>query len=88
MAGNSDAGWGTPLRPHAGGSDAFIAKLDSDGMLLWHAFLGGSAGDWYRGMASRSTGGGIIIILRLQRIVMGVTPLALSRAIMTRSSPS
>jgi hypothetical protein len=38
--------WGTPVNPHAGGDDAFIAKLDPNGVLLWHTFLGSTSGDY------------------------------------------
>lgn len=37
----SSATWGNPIRVYAGGSDAFVAKLDSDGVLAWNSFLGG-----------------------------------------------
>ncbi len=45
VAGRSDTTWGSPVRPFAGGGDAFVAKLDGTGALIWNAFLGGSAGD-------------------------------------------
>ncbi|MCW1968171.1 MAG: pre-peptidase C-terminal domain-containing protein [Anaerolineae bacterium] len=47
VAGGSGASWGNPLRPHEGGgnSDAFVARLDANGTLKWHAFLGGASGD-------------------------------------------
>jgi hypothetical protein len=52
MAGGSHATWGSPIRPHSGGSDdAFAAKLDSNGALQWNAFLGGSGPDWGYGIA-------------------------------------
>lgn len=44
IAGFSAATWGTPVNPHSGGNDCFVAKLDSSGVLLWNTFLG-SAGD-------------------------------------------
>ncbi len=40
--------WGDPIRPWAGAqssSDAFVVKLDADGLLLWNTFLGGNAWD-------------------------------------------
>ena len=45
FSGSSDLPWGSPLRAHTGGSDAFAAKLDSSGVLQWHTFLGGSGWD-------------------------------------------
>jgi outer membrane protein assembly factor BamB len=48
VVGSSSAAWGcspTPctVRPHAEGYDAFIAKLDPTGSLVWNTFLGGTA---------------------------------------------
>ena len=40
-----------PVQPWAGGLDAFVAKLDGNGNLLWHTFMGGTADDygyWHR----------------------------------------
>ena len=45
VTGTSYATWGSPVNAHAGGSDAFIAKLDSDGVLQWNTFTGSSDGD-------------------------------------------
>ncbi|MEW5829758.1 MAG: SBBP repeat-containing protein, partial [Chloroflexota bacterium] len=45
LAGRSSATWGSPVRAYAGGYDAFAAKLDSGGSLLWHTFLGGPGSD-------------------------------------------
>ena len=36
----ASASWGSPLNPFAGVSDAFVAKLDANGTLLWNTFLG------------------------------------------------
>jgi Beta-propeller repeat len=44
VTGKSNATWGTPRRLYAGAEDAFAAKLDSDGNLLWNTFLGGVGG--------------------------------------------
>jgi hypothetical protein len=46
VTGNSSASWGTPVNAHAGGDDAFVAKFDSNGILQWNTFMGGSGGDW------------------------------------------
>jgi hypothetical protein len=47
VAGESPASWGSPItRAYGGGeSDAFAAKLDSSGNLVWVAFLGGIGTD-------------------------------------------
>ncbi len=45
IAGESYATWGTPVNNHAGGDDAFVAKLNSNGVLQWHTFLGSPNND-------------------------------------------
>ena len=40
LAGWSEAPWGSPIHPHSGGRDAFVAKLNSTGVLVWNTFLG------------------------------------------------
>ncbi len=40
VTGESYATWGSPVNPHAGSSDAFVAKFDSDGELVWNTFMG------------------------------------------------
>lgn len=42
LTGWSDATWGSPILPHSGGRDTFVAKLDGDGRLLWNTFMGSS----------------------------------------------
>ena len=55
------AGWGTPLNPHGGAvADAFVAKLDNNGVLQWHTFLGGGGMD--EGFAIHVTLNGDIFI--------------------------
>jgi len=44
VAGDSDASWGSPIRSYSGGEDGFLAKLDSNGVLLWNTFLGSNVG--------------------------------------------
>ena len=56
VAGNSQLTWETPVRPHSGLVDAFAAKLDSAGALLWHTFLGSSSNDYGNGIAADGTG--------------------------------
>ena len=45
VTGSSDAAWGNPLRAYTAGSDAYAAKLDASGALVWNTFLGGSSVD-------------------------------------------
>lgn len=47
VTGRSYASWGSPVIPYSGGGDAFITKLDSDGVLKWNTFLGSANGDEY-----------------------------------------
>ena len=55
-SGHSTSSWGRPVRAYTGGEDAFAAKLDADGNLLWNTFLGGSAGDRGMGIVVDNTG--------------------------------
>jgi hypothetical protein len=50
VVGTSTASWGTPIRAYSAGYDCFVAKLSSNGTLLWNTFLGGPWGTDY-GMA-------------------------------------
>ena len=45
VTGASTSSWGDPLRAYSGGNDAFVAKLDPSGALLWNTFLGSSGDD-------------------------------------------
>jgi hypothetical protein len=47
MTGNSDISWGAPTRAFAasGVVDAFVAKFDASGALVWNTFLGGADSD-------------------------------------------
>lgn len=44
VLGQSDATWGSPVKPLKGDGGLFVAKLDVNGQLLWHAFVGNSGG--------------------------------------------
>jgi len=44
VAGMSKGSWGTPIRPYGGHEDAFVAKLNSSGVLVWNTFLGSATG--------------------------------------------
>ncbi len=56
VAGISRATWGNPIRPFNGAPDAFVAKLDSQGNLIWNTFLGGTDHDCARAMAVDGNG--------------------------------
>ena len=56
MAGWSDASWGSPINPHSGGRDAFVAKLNSLGELEWNTFMGSSYEDRARAIAVDGSG--------------------------------
>ena len=43
VTGTTWSNWGDPVQSYTGGCDAFVAKLDSNGALIWNTFLGG---DW------------------------------------------
>ncbi len=45
VTGQSNATWGSPLQAYTSGYDAFVAKLNASGSLVWHSFLGGSGSD-------------------------------------------
>ena len=56
VTGNSDAPWGTtPVHSHAGGSQVFVVKLNSDGERQWHTFMG-YGGEWGRAIAVDGSG--------------------------------
>jgi hypothetical protein len=63
VAGTSYATWGIPLRAYNNGTstpntnrDAFVAKLNSSGVLQWNTFLGGSGADWGTDIIMNSSG--------------------------------
>jgi hypothetical protein len=56
VGGYSTATWGAPLQPFSGSVDAFVAKLDSSGNLIWNTFLGGEGVDEIYGLAADATG--------------------------------
>ena len=51
VAGHSNVSWGTPINPHAGNQDTFVAKFDTNGTLLWNTFMGSSVNDGGSGIA-------------------------------------
>ncbi len=52
VSGDSPGKWGSPRRAFTARTDAFVAKLDNNGNLLWNTFLGGS---------QYESGGGIVV---------------------------
>ncbi|MEE4241402.1 MAG: SBBP repeat-containing protein [Desulfopila sp.] len=54
VTGSSKSTWGTPWNEHAGEQeDAFVAQLDSNGVLVWNTFFGGVT-DMGKGIATDS----------------------------------
>jgi hypothetical protein len=53
LCGSSYAAWGSPVQAHSPGynNEAFAAKMDSDGSLIWNNFLGGPTDDEGRKLA-------------------------------------
>lgn len=57
VVGHSETTWGNPIRAHAGGvSDGFVAKVDTNGALVWLTFLGSSDIDESLAVALDSSG--------------------------------
>ena len=56
VAGSTYATWGSPQRAFSGNSDAFVAKLNSLGQLVWNTFLGGNGWDYSGSIAVDGSG--------------------------------
>jgi hypothetical protein len=56
VIGKCVATWGSPVNPYSGDDEAFVAKLDANGVLQWNTFLGGSKDDYGYGIAVDATG--------------------------------
>ncbi|MGA3094069.1 MAG: SBBP repeat-containing protein, partial [Dehalococcoidales bacterium] len=56
VSGYSTATWGAPVRAYTSGYDAFAAKLDSSGNLLWNTFLGDNGTDYGQAIAVDGSG--------------------------------
>jgi hypothetical protein len=56
VAGWSDSTWGNPVIAFAAGRDAFVAKFNTAGSLIWNTFLGGSYTDTGAGIAVDGSG--------------------------------
>ncbi len=61
ITGMCNASWGTPLQAYGGNFDAFVAKLDLNGNLIWHTFIGGPGRDRGRGLDIDPSTGDIFI---------------------------
>lgn len=73
IAGKSSGSWGVPVSPFTGSEDAFVAKLSSDGVQLWHTYLGGTGNDAAIGIAI--DGNGDVLVTGNSNITWG-SPLA------------
>jgi hypothetical protein len=62
VAGDSNSTWGTPIWAFSGARDAFVAKLNSTGNLIWHGFLGGPSGDGGCGIAVDASRNAIYVV--------------------------
>jgi hypothetical protein len=51
IAGRSEATWGSPVNAYTGDSDAFAAKLNSSGAILWNTFMGSTDLDYCESIA-------------------------------------
>ncbi len=51
VVGWSSATWGSPVNPHAGQFDAFVAKFNPHGVRQWNTFLGSFTYDYGYGIA-------------------------------------
>lgn len=56
IIGSSTSSWGAPVNIYAGGSDVFVAKLNSKGVLIWNTFLGSAGSDSGYGIAVDGSG--------------------------------
>jgi hypothetical protein len=79
------AGNGSLANPSAIASDAFVAKLASDGTVLWCTFLGGSANDYATGVGVDAAGN--VLVTGWTRSFDFPMANALQRAFNTGASP-
>ena len=60
ITGASDHTWGSPVRAYSSGFDAFVARLNSSGNLVWNTFLGGS--DYDEAVGIQLASGNIYVV--------------------------
>ncbi len=57
VTGSSSSSWGSPVQAFGGGgNDAYVAKLNSSGSVVWTTFLGGSGADVGHAIAVDASG--------------------------------
>ena len=61
LVGYSSGTWGTPVRPYEWKTDAYVAKFDRKGNLVWNTFLGGPQDDQGRGISVDASSGNIYV---------------------------
>jgi hypothetical protein len=74
VTGSSNVSWSDPIVDITSGYDAFVAKLDVDGTVLWNTFLGGDAKDF--GRAIDCTDDGYVAFAGYSLDTWGETPLS------------
>ncbi len=61
VVGLSYTTWGSPTNAYAGGQDAFVAQLNSNGVRQWNTFLGSASDDEGNGIAMDKSGNVYIV---------------------------
>ncbi|MFC2157743.1 SBBP repeat-containing protein [Acidobacteriota bacterium] len=58
VVGRCDGTWGVPVDAHPGPGAAFVAKLNTNGALVWHTYMGAAAGNvtWAADVAVDASG--------------------------------
>ena len=58
VTGRSFDPWGVPVNPFtASATDGYLARLDTQGLLVWHTFFGGTSNDWGQAVKASDTQG-------------------------------
>ncbi len=70
VVGYSTRTWGSPVRAYTGEDDAYAAKLNNNGNLTWHTFLGGSENDY--GYELVADGSGSVYVVGYSRSTWGL----------------
>lgn len=61
VVGSSTASWGSPVQSFTTSADAYAAKLDDSGNLLWNSFLGGAGTELGLGVAADASGNVFVV---------------------------